>query len=121
VRWSRPLQGQTKYAQTLGPQRDVAAYNKRVADILSEFQQPDIPVDVAQTKKVATYAQHPEAFGPEAAIAPEQRPGLAATRNITLAIKDELAKAIPELAGLNQRQQQFLNLDPVLNARSTSI
>jgi hypothetical protein len=111
------LQGRLKYAQTLGPGPDLAKYDQQVREILKEFQQtPDIPVDAAQTKKTATYAAHPEAFGPEAAIAPEQRPGLAAIRNVTLAIKDELEKAIPELASLNPQQQKFLNLEPVLNA-----
>jgi hypothetical protein len=108
--------GGVKYGQTLGAGPNLRNYNKRVAEIMSEFQNPDIPVDLAQTKKTATYAQHPEAFGPEAAIPPEQRPGLAATRNITLAIKDELEKALPELTSLNPQQQKLLNLQPVLQS-----
>jgi hypothetical protein len=92
-------QGRTIYGQPLGPSQNLAKCDQQVRQIMSEFAQtPDIPVDVAQTKKVATYRQMPEAFGPEAAIAPEQRAAVAATRNITLAIKDELEKAIPELA-----------------------
>jgi hypothetical protein len=107
-----------KFSAQVNPADDLAAIAKAKAEFLDQFAIRDpqgnilgyrkIPASQAQAMKVGTYQQIRNSYGKLSTATVEAQKALAR------GIKEELAKAIPELAELNERESKLLGLDKQL-------
>ncbi len=91
----------------MSPSSDLAAIAKVGNDFL-DTAPGQIPAAQAQSLKVGTYQQIAAKYGEMGTATIEAQKGLA------LGLKDELAKAFPELSTLNAKDGALLDLQPAL-------
>ncbi len=97
-----------KFANQVNPDADLAAIEAAKQEFLKNNPSA-IPVAKAQAMKQGTYKQlGSRSYGELKSAQIEAQKALAR------GIKEELATQFPELKGLNARESQFLNLEPLL-------
>ena len=95
--------------KTVNPNADMSALDEAKAEFLSQYPNP-LSYQDAQTLKQNTYAVlKGKSFGEVKAASVEAQKALAR------GLKEELAKAVPEIADLTPEEAKLLDLDKVLN------
>lgn len=96
-----------KLKSQVNPQADLASIRKSLEDFMehpSLAGKSEIPVQEAQKLKSGTYkALSERAYGEEKSAATE------AQKTLARGLKEEIAKKVPEISGLNKRETELLN------------
>lgn len=102
---SRLQQLLPRMQQQVNPQGDIAAVQSAAQKFMEHPLLPtdDIPVALAQKMKQGTYSQLSGKYGEEGSAAIE------AQKTLARGLKEEIAKAIPEIADLNKRDSELYN------------
>ena len=103
-----------RVSKQVNPKADVAAVEKAWTEFSEHPMIPgqQIPVQLAHEMKQGTYRQLREKYGEEGSAAVE------AQKTLARGLKEEVAKAVPEVVPLNARESALLNAREIAERRS---
>jgi len=104
-----------RFSKQVNPKSDLATIENAWTEFLTHpllTGKQDIPVKLAQEMKQATYRELDKKYGELGSAAVESQKGLAR------GLKEGIAEAVPEIAGLNKKESELINALNVVERRA---